>query len=45
MPKRVMAMREFAKTALYRKAAGLGDDGITMEECDKRVSEIIQVFA
>lgn len=45
VPKRVMAMREFAKTALYRKAAGLGDDGITMEECDKRVSEIIQVFA
>jgi Zn-dependent protease with chaperone function len=45
VPKRVQALRVFSETALYRKAAGLGGDGITMEECDSRVHEIIKVVA
>jgi Zn-dependent protease with chaperone function len=43
VPKRVMALKAFAETSLYRKAAGLGDGGISMEECDNKVHEIIKV--
>ncbi len=43
VPRRVQALRVFAQTALYRKAAGLGEGGITMDECDTRVHDIIQV--
>jgi Zn-dependent protease with chaperone function len=45
VPKRVQALRTFAETALYRKAAGLGEGGISMEECDARVHDIIKVVA
>lgn len=45
VPKRVMALKAFSETALYRKAAGLGEGGISMEECDNRVHEIIKVVA
>ncbi|MGZ3476017.1 MAG: M48 family metallopeptidase [Polyangiales bacterium] len=45
VPKRVMALQAFAKSALYRKAAGLGDDGLSMEEVDNKVHEIIKVVA
>jgi len=45
VPKRVQALRVFADTALYKKAAGFGDGGLTMEECDNRVHDIIKVIA
>ncbi len=45
VPKRVMALKVFSQTALYRKAVGLGEGGLSMEECDNRVHEIIKVVA
>ncbi len=44
VPKRVQALKVFGETALYRKAAGFGEGGISMEECDKRVHDIIKVI-
>ena len=44
VPKRVQSLRVFSETALYRKAIGL-EGGITMEECDNRVHDIIKVVA
>lgn len=46
LPKRVMALRAFAESALYRKhvGAGNGDDGPSMEEVDKKVHEIIKIW-
>ncbi|MFW5920953.1 MAG: hypothetical protein ACOCUS_03880, partial [Polyangiales bacterium] len=43
VPKRIQALRVFEQSAMYRKAAGLGDDGLSMEEVDRRTSEIIQI--
>lgn len=43
LPKRVLSLREFAESALYRKHAGLGDGGRTMKEVDDRVHDIIKV--
>jgi Zn-dependent protease with chaperone function len=45
VPKRVKALKAFSETALYRKAAGLGEGGTTMEECDNLVHDIIKVIA
>jgi Zn-dependent protease with chaperone function len=42
LPKRVLAMREFAKSELYRKAAGLGEGGLTMEDVDARVAALLK---
>lgn len=42
LPKRVLAMRVFAESALYRKAAGLGEDGLTMPEVDTRVRALLK---
>jgi Zn-dependent protease with chaperone function len=42
LPKRVLAMRVFAESALYRKAAGLGDNGLTMTEVDDRVRGLLK---
>src|SRR5262245_37169237 len=43
LPKRVMALRTFAESAIYRKHVGLGDDGLTIEEVDDRVHGIIKI--
>lgn len=43
VPKRIAAMRVFEKTRVYRKAIGVGDDGTTMDECDKQVAELVKV--
>lgn len=43
LPKRVMALRVFAESELYRKHAGLGEGGITMQEVDEKVHGIIKV--
>jgi Zn-dependent protease with chaperone function len=42
LPKRVLSMRVFAESALYRKAAGLGDNGLTMTEVDDRVRGLLK---
>ncbi len=43
LPKRVIALRKFAESELYRKHAGLGSGGLTMDETDQRVSDVIKV--
>lgn len=43
LPKRMLALRVFAKSALYREHVGLGNDGLSMKEVDAQVSEIVQV--
>src|SRR6185312_2581337 len=42
LPKRVLAMREFSKSALYRKAAALGEGGLAMDEVDARVAALLK---
>jgi Zn-dependent protease with chaperone function len=42
LPKRVLAMRVFAESQLYRKAAGVGDTGLTMTEVDDRVRGLLK---
>lgn len=44
LPKRIHALKVFGESALYRRAAGLGDSGLEMEEVDRRTSEIIQII-
>lgn len=41
LPKRVLAMREFAKSEIYRSAVGL-DGGSRMEDVDGRVSALLK---
>jgi Zn-dependent protease with chaperone function len=45
LPKRVLALRAFAESALYRQHAKLGDAGLTMEEVDAKVHEIIKIWS
>jgi Zn-dependent protease with chaperone function len=42
LPKRVLAMRVFAESALYKKASGIGDAGLTMQEVDDRVRALLK---
>ncbi len=42
LPKRVLAMRTFAESALYRKAVGLGDSGLTMQQVDDKVRAFLK---
>lgn len=42
LPKRVLAMRVFAESELYRKAIGLGEGGIAMSEVDDRVAALLK---
>jgi Zn-dependent protease with chaperone function len=42
LPKRVLAMRVFAESELYRKAAGVGTTGITMKEVDDKVLQLLK---
>lgn len=44
LPKRVLALRAFAGSELFRKHARLGDGGDTMETVDEKVHEIIKVW-
>lgn len=44
LPKRVMALRAFAESELYRKHVGLGEGGLSMKEVDVKVHDIIQVI-
>jgi Zn-dependent protease with chaperone function len=42
LPKRVLAMRVFAESELYRKAAGVGTAGLAMTEVDDRVRALLK---
>jgi Zn-dependent protease with chaperone function len=42
LPKRVLAMRVFAESELFRKAAKLGAGGLSMQEVDDRVSALLK---
>lgn len=42
LPKRVLAMRVFAESELYRKHAGTGDAGLKMNEVDDRVKALLK---
>jgi len=44
LPKRIEALRVFADSALYRKAIGAGEGGLTMEEVDQKTSDIVQIM-
>lgn len=44
IPKRVLALRAFAESELYRTHAGLGAGGLDMAEVDKKVHEIIKIW-
>ena len=43
LPKRIHALRVFADSELYRKAASLGAGGLDMDEVDRLTSAIIQI--
>jgi hypothetical protein len=42
LPKRVLSMRTFSESALYRQAAGIGSGGLTMKEVDDKVLKLLQ---
>ena len=42
LPKRVLAMRFFADSQLYKKHAGTGSSGLTMAEVDERVKGLLK---
>lgn len=44
LPKRVIALRHFAESELYKKHAKLGDAGLTMDEVDEKVHGVIKVW-
>ena len=44
LPKRVLALRAFAESELFRKHAGLGAGGLSMTEVDEKVHGIIKVL-
>ncbi len=44
LPKRVLALRAFAESELYKRHAGIDGPGLTMEDVDIRVQEIIKVI-
>jgi Zn-dependent protease with chaperone function len=42
LPKRVLAMRVFGESELYRKAVGRGEGGLSMQEVDDRVRALLK---
>jgi Zn-dependent protease with chaperone function len=42
LPKRVLAMRVFAQSELYRQAAGIGDGGLSMTDVDEKVRALLK---
>lgn len=43
LPKRVIALRQFAESELYRQHAGVGAGGLTMPEVDEKVHDVISI--
>ena len=44
LPKRVLALRIFSESALYRSATGRGQEGLTMEQVDAKVHDVVKVI-
>lgn len=44
LPKRVLALRAFTESALYRSFTGGGDGGLSMQEVDQKVHGLIKVL-
>lgn len=44
LPKRVLSLRVFGDSELFRRRAGLGEDGLSMQDVDDKVHEIIKVL-
>lgn len=44
LPKRLLAIRAFSESALYRRHAGLGEGGLTMEQVDEKVQALVKVL-
>lgn len=44
LPKRVIALRHFADSALYHKHIGSTEAGLSMEQVDEKVHEVIKVW-
>jgi Zn-dependent protease with chaperone function len=44
LPKRLLAIRAFSESELYRRHAGLGEGGLTMEQVDEKVHALIKVL-
>ncbi len=44
IPKRILALRAFAESELYRTHAGLGAGGLSMQDVDTKVHEIIKIW-
>jgi Zn-dependent protease with chaperone function len=43
LPKRVLALRAFSESSLYRSHVGIGTSGLSMSDVDERVHAIIKV--
>ena len=43
LPKRIAALRVFSESAYFRRALGLGDDGLDMKTVDVRTTEIVKI--
>ena len=43
LPKRVLALRQFGDSELFRRRSGRGDGGLSMEQVDEQVHQIIKV--
>ena len=44
LPKRILALRVFQQSRLFRTRAGLGIDGLCMNDVDERVHKIVKVL-
>ncbi len=44
LPKRVIALRHFAESELYKRHLGQGEPGLSMQAVDQKVHEVIKVF-
>jgi len=44
LSKRIEALRLFARSAFFRRHAGLGDDGLAAHDCDDEVAKLLSVF-
>jgi Zn-dependent protease with chaperone function len=44
LPKRVLALRAFAESELFRAHAGLGEGGLAMKDVDEKVHGIIKIW-
>jgi hypothetical protein len=43
LPKRVLALRVFAESSLYREHSGIAAGGLSMEAVDEKVHDYVRV--